>query len=486
MSVLWTAAAVAEATGGQATQAFDIAGLSIDSRSIEAGDLFVALKYARDGHDFVADALAKGAAGALVSRIPEDVTADAPMVIVDDVLDGLRALARAARARTAAQVVGVTGSVGKTTTKEMLRAILGGQGRVHAAEKSFNNHWGVPLTLARMPADTDFAVIEIGMNAPGEIAPLARLADLTHALITTVAPAHLAAFDSVAGIAREKASILDGLRPRGWAVLNGDIAEADILTAKAAEVGAQALVFGTGAEARARLTETFLKEGQTVAQGELALPGHDVMPLLYKLQTPGRHFAMNALAALATARLMGADLAVAQGDLGRWVPFDGRGRRETILLDPLHDGMCFDLIDDAYNANPASVAAALDMLAATKPEDGVGRVQRGRRIAVLGDMLELGPTEAALHAGLADHPAMATLDRVHCVGPRSRALWEALPRTRRGEHADTAEAFAGQARRLVDAGDIVLVKGSLGIGLKRVVDAFRKLGQAADATSDTS
>ncbi|MEE4121123.1 MAG: Mur ligase family protein, partial [Paracoccaceae bacterium] len=221
MTVLWTSAEAAAATGGRVTRAFEAAGLSIDSRTIAPGELFIALKDARDGHDFVADALAKGAAAAMVSRVPERVAEDAPLLVVRDVLEGLRALARAARARTGAQVLGVTGSVGKTSTKEMLRAVLGAQGPVHAAEKSYNNHWGVPLTLARMPAETEYAVIEIGMNRPGEIAPLARLADLTHALVTTVAPAHLEAFDSVEGIAHEKASILDGLRPGGWAILNG-------------------------------------------------------------------------------------------------------------------------------------------------------------------------------------------------------------------------------------------------------------------------
>jgi len=481
---LWTAEEAAAATGGTATRPFAATGLSIDSRTLAPGELFVALKDVRDGHDFVADALAKGAAGALVSRRPGGVAEDAPLLIVDDVLEALRALARAARARTGAQVLGITGSVGKTSTKEMLRAILGAQGRVHAAERSFNNHWGVPLTLARMPAETDFAVIEIGMNRPGEIAPLARLADLTHALITTVAPAHLEAFDSVEAIAHEKASILEGLRSGGWAVLNADIEYTPILTAKAEAVGARILPFGESDGAAARLTDATLRDGQTVARGTLALQGAAPVPLLFKLHTPGRHFAMNGLAALACAGLMGADLAVATGDLGRWLPYDGRGRRETIALDPADETLAFDLIDDAYNANPASVAAALDMLAVSRPTDGIGRVSRGRRIAVLGDMLELGPTEAALHAALADHPAMSGIDRVHCVGPRARALWEALPPARRGVHAESAEALARQARAIVDAGDIVLVKGSLGIGLARVVAAFRKLGQAAAADPD--
>ena len=197
MSALWTAAEAAAATGGQATLPFTASGVSIDSRSLEAGDLFVALKDVRDGHDFVAQAFARGAAAALVTHRPEGVAADAPLLIVPDVLEALGRLGAAARARTRAKVVAVTGSVGKTSSKEMLRAVLSGQGRTHAAEASFNNQWGVPLTLARMPAATEYAVIEIGMNHPGEIAPLARLAQPHVVLITTVAAAHLEAFDSV-------------------------------------------------------------------------------------------------------------------------------------------------------------------------------------------------------------------------------------------------------------------------------------------------
>ncbi|MCU0902179.1 MAG: Mur ligase family protein, partial [Cypionkella sp.] len=221
---LWTASDAAQATGGRSTTDWQANGVSIDTRTLQPGDLFVALKDVRDGHDFVAQALAKGAAAALVSHIPEDVPATAPLLIVPDVLQALAALGAAARARTAARVVGITGSVGKTSTKEMLRAILSGQGKTHAAEASYNNHWGVPLTLARMPADARFAVIEIGMSNPGEIAPLAALARLDVALVTTVAPAHLEAFESIEGIAHEKASIFDGLVPGGTAIFNADVA----------------------------------------------------------------------------------------------------------------------------------------------------------------------------------------------------------------------------------------------------------------------
>lgn len=471
---LWTSAEAEAATGGRATRPFEVTGLSIDSREIGRGEMFVALTAARDGHEFAADALKKGAAAALVSHVPEGLTEADPLLIVPDVFKALQDLARAGRARTRAKVVGVTGSAGKTSTKEMLRAVLGGQGRVHAAEKSFNNHWGVPLTLARMPTDVDFAVIEIGMNAPGEIAPLARMAVLDVALITTVAPAHLEAFESVEAIAREKAAILEGLKPGGIAVLNRDIETWPILKSSAEAVGASIVTFGASEAADFRLASAQLAGGMTVAKGTAR--GQEV---LFKVMSPGRHFALNALAVLAVADVLGLDPAIAAGDIGLWRPVEGRGMRERLVLDIVDDHLAIDLIDDAYNANPASMAAALETLAAGEPVDNVGRIMPGRRIAILGDMLELGPSERELHAGLARHPAMAEVTLVHCVGPRMRALHEALPAAKRGEWHETADALAARAHRLIDAGDVVLVKGSKSSHVSRVVDAIRKLGQSA-------
>ncbi len=478
MSALWTAAEAAAATGGQATLPFTASGVSIDSRSLEAGDLFVALKDVRDGHDFVAQAFARGAAAALVTHRPEGVAADAPLLIVPDVLEALGRLGAAARARTRAKVVAVTGSVGKTSSKEMLRAVLSGQGRTHAAEASFNNQWGVPLTLARMPAATEYAVIEIGMNHPGEIAPLARLAQPHVVLITTVAAAHLEAFDSVEDIAREKASIVQGMVPPGTAVLNADLAVTPILTTAAAEVGARTILFGASAAAEFRLIGAQLAGDATVVRADAA-----GRPLLFKVRTAGRHFALNALGVLAVAEALGLDMGLAAADLGQWQPPIGRGARERIQLDILHEAMAFELIDDAFNANPASLAAALDLLATAKPINDVGRVAEGRRVAVLGDMLELGPQELALHRAVADHPALASVALIHCVGPRMRALWQALPARQRGLWTETAAEMAAQARHLVDAGDVVLVKGSKGSKVSLVVDALRKLSHAATPQS---
>src|SRR6056297_4015293 len=469
---LWTAAEAARATGGRASTDWEATGVSIDTRTLRPGDLFVALSAARDGHDFVADALARGAAAAMVARVPEGLAADAPLLLVDDVQTALEALGRAGRARMTGKVIAVTGSVGKTSTKEMLRTVLARQGRTHASVQSYNNHWGVPLTLARMPADTQFAVIEIGMNAPGEIAPLARLARPHVALVTTVAAAHLEAFDDLAGIAREKASIYEGLEPGGVALYHTDIDTAPILRDTARRHADRAIGFGRARSAHHRLLSVDLHEASTVARARAWRT-----PLLYKIAVPGKHFALAALAVLAVVRVLRLDRAVAMADLARWSPPAGRGTRERLVLDTGEDGMSIDLIDDAFNANPASMEAALDVLAVSHPRDDVGRVARGRRIAILGDMLELGETESVLHAALADLSAMQAVHEVHCVGPRMRALWDALPWEKRGRRVDRAEDLAQEAHRLVDAGDVVLVKGSKGSRVSLVVAALRRAGR---------
>jgi len=465
MTALWSAAQAEAATGGKATADFTLTGISIDTRSLQPGDLFVALTAARDGHDFVAQAFARGAAAALVSRVPEGV--GGPCLVVPDVLAALTALGAAGRARARARVVAVTGSVGKTSTKEMLREMLSDFGTVHAAEASFNNHWGVPVTLARLPQDADFAVIEIGMNQPGEIAPLARLARPHVALITTIAPAHLAAFGTLEAIAQEKADIFLGLEPGGAAIVNADVETAPVLADRArASAAARVLSFGErGADARLIALRT--TPSALVVSAEV-----DGTALLMRLSDSGGHFAHNALGCLAVAQVLGLDLALAAQALGRWHPPAGRGQRESVLLDPADDAS-FTLIDDAFNANPTSLDAALAVLAATAPGPG------GRRIAILGDMLELGADEIAIHRAIAHHPALETVALVHCVGPRMAALWQDLPEHRRGKCVARAEDLGARAHHLVHGGDVVLVKGSKGSLVSRVVDALRNLGHPA-------
>ncbi|PRY94823.1 UDP-N-acetylmuramoyl-tripeptide--D-alanyl-D-alanine ligase [Hasllibacter halocynthiae] len=459
---LWTGAEIAEATGGALKAPFDAAGIDIDTRTLRPGDLFVALTAARDGHDFVADALAEGAAGALVSRVPEGVPADAPLVVVPDVLAGLAALGRAGRARTRARVVAVTGSVGKTSTKEMMRTAFGAQRRTHAAQASYNNHWGVPITLALIPKDAEIVVAEIGMNAPGEIAPLSDLARPHVALITAIAPAHLEAFGRIEGIAEEKASIVSGLTGEAHAVLPADAPTFPILRAAAEAKGAQIRTFGTRGDWR--LGDVTPKDGRT--RFHAATPAG---ALEVTLDAAGRHFASNALGVLAVAETLGLDVERAARDLGRWRPADGRGVRETARLP---GGGEVTLLDDAFNSNPASLGAALEVLASTHPGP------EGRRIAVLGDMLELGEDEATIHAAVADDPHMAAIDRVHAVGPLMRHLHDALPANcRAGWHPDAAAAAAAVGSML-RAGDVVLVKGSKASKVSRVVAAIRASGRA--------
>ena len=469
---LWSSADACAATGGHSPVAWAATGISIDTRTLEPGDLFVALSAARDGHDFVAQALEQGAAAALVSQHPPGVASDAPLLIVEDVQAALEALGRAGRARTGAQVVAITGSVGKTSTKEMMVQMLAAQGRTHASVASYNNHWGVPLTLARMPADTEYAVIEIGMNHPGEIAPLARMARPHVAMITTVAAAHLEAFENIEAIAVEKAAILEGLEPGGAAILNNDIEQAAILQAKAIDCKARDIGFGVhGFDFK--LEDVQLQQDVTVVKAS----AHGT-PLMFKLSTAGQHFAMNGLGALAACEALGADLALSAQALGRWTPYQGRGARERVQLDPIETEQALELIDDSYNANPASLAAALAVLASARPTDGVGRLGKGRRVAFLGDMKELGPQETQLHADIARLPCLEQIDIVHCVGPLMGALHAALPEMKRGDWFETSAEMVAGLRSRLDAGDVVLAKGSLSMKLGLVVDAIRKMGHA--------
>ncbi|MCJ8332897.1 MAG: UDP-N-acetylmuramoyl-tripeptide--D-alanyl-D-alanine ligase [Epibacterium sp.] len=456
---LWTAKEAEAATGGRAHGDWSVNGISIDTRTITRGDLFVALKAARDGHDFVAQALKKGAGAALVSYVPDGLSAGAPLLIVDDVQTGLEALGAAARARTNAKVVAVTGSVGKTSTKEMLVSMLADQGRTHAAVSSYNNHWGVPLTLARMPRDTEFAVVEVGMNHPGEIAPLVRQARPHVAMVTTVAPVHVEAFADVEGIAREKAAIMEGLEPGGVAILNADLNETPVLVSAADRLGVRARWFGTTSD-EYHLGDVILSGEKTCA----AVSCKGASKTL-SIQSLGAHFAMNALGALAAVDALGADLDQAIQNLASWSPVQGRGARLSIPVA----GGAITVLDDSYNANPTSVGAALAVLVATPTA--------GRRIACLGDMGELGEEAEALHAGLAAYDTMSGVDAVYSVGPLMRNLHQALPQGHAGKWFETSTEAAAALMQDLSSGDILLVKGSNYMQLVRVVDALREMGQ---------
>lgn len=464
---LWTAVDAAAATGGTIGSDWAADGVSIDTRTMQAGDLFVALAAARDGHEFVAAALEAGASAALVSHVPDGVD-PAKCLLVDDVLPALERLGKAARARTEAKVIAITGSVGKTTAKEMLRKALQGQGIIHAAVASYNNHWGVPLTLARMPADTDFAVIEIGMSNPGEIAPLAHMARPHVAMITTIAAAHLEAFGAIEGIAAEKASIFTGLEPGGIAIVPLDVETSSILLEAAEAHAAEVVTFGEAEGADLRLTDALVSDETTVMRIATADGAR-----LAKLSVAGRHFACNAVGVLCAVAASGGDPTQAAMMLSHWQPVEGRGQRERIQLSRTDD-IAIELIDDAFNANPASLEAGLEVLASITPARG------GRRVAVLGDMLELGRQAPEMHAEIADLPSMEAVDLVHTCGPLMEHLHEALPGAKHGVHTETAQELCRAVPRTLRPGDVVLVKGSKGSHVSLVVDALRKLGQSLE------
>jgi len=439
-----------------------ISGISIDSRSIAPSEAFFAITGDnRDGHDFVNAALKAKAALAVVSAARRaEFPADAPLLIVPDVLAGLRDLALASRARFKGKVIGVTGSVGKTSTKEALRLALSKDGETHASVASYNNHWGVPLSLARCPESARYAVFEMGMNHEGEIEPLTRLVRPHVAIITTIAPVHLEFLGTLAKIADAKAEIFYGIEPGGAAVINADIAQFNQLKRRAKDVGvARVVTFGENKKADARLVKCMLQPRSSTVEANIL--GHEIT---YKIGAPGKHLVHNTLAVLAAVELAGADLALGALALGELNPVTGRGA--PIEIEP--PGGSALVIDDSYNANPASVAAALAVLGQAK----VG--PRGRRIAVLGDMLELGPTGRALHRGLAEAVVANAIDLVFCCGPLMRALWQALPASRRGGYAEDSGLLESQVLPAIHAGDVVMIKGSLGSRMAPIVKALQR------------
>ena len=462
---LWTVAAMADAMKARAQGPLPrgVGGLSIDSRTLAPGDAFFAIKGdSRDGHDFVAAALAARAGLAVVAeKRRKEFARDAPLLVVKNVLTGLRQLARAARARSQAAVIGVTGSVGKTGTKEALGLVLARSGQTHVSAASYINHWGVPLSLARCPAEARYAVFEMGMNHPGEIAPLSRLVRPQIAIITAIAPVHLAYFNSVAGIADAKSEIFEGLQAGGAAIVNRDTPHFERIRRNAKRTGVARIVgFGEHPDAQARLIRYALQPASSTVHADIL-----GQPVTYKLGAPGMHLVLNSLAVLAAASLAGADLALSALALADLKPAGGRGTRKPLAL-PGGEAL---LIDESYNANPLSMRAALALLGQAE----IGG--RGRRIAVLGDMLELGARSKALHAELAEPVVENEVDLVFCAGPHMRALWDALPSERRGGYAEGAKALEPQLLDAVRRGDAIMVKGSNGSKMALIVKALERL-----------
>jgi UDP-N-acetylmuramoyl-tripeptide--D-alanyl-D-alanine ligase len=455
MTPLWTSAEIAAATGGIASASFDVSGVTFDSREVEPGFLFVAMPgTVHDGHQFVAQAFAKGAAGAIVSQPVEG-----PHVLVGDTAKALEALGRAARDRVGAQIIGVTGSVGKTSTKEALFAALDRycRGKVHRSVKSYNNHTGVPLSLARMPRDSEFAVLEMGMSNAGEIAALTRLVRPHVALITAIAPAHIETLGSEEAIADAKAEIFEGLESGGTAILPNDSPHRDRLL-RAARRRADSIVTFGGGDADVHAMHAVTSDGG----GSLITAGLQGGDLTFTISQRGDHWVSNALAVLAAVEAVGGDLAVAGLALADMGGIKGRGERHRI---PLDGGEAL-LIDESYNANPASMAATLKSLGA---EPGVGR-----RIAVLGPMRELGEHGPALHAGLAEPVRAAQVDVALLVGEDMKPLADALGGDVDVKHVGSVDAATDALMALLRPGDAVLVKASNSIGLARLVEAVKE------------
>ncbi|MGH6827682.1 MAG: UDP-N-acetylmuramoyl-tripeptide--D-alanyl-D-alanine ligase [Rhizomicrobium sp.] len=445
---LWTSAEVEAATLGRISRKFAVTGLSIDSRTLEPGDLFVALKGARDGHDFVHDAFKAKAAAAMVSH--PIAGAPGPLVAVADTQRGLEDLARAGRARSNARIAAVTGSAGKTTTKEMLRLCLNALGRTHASFASHNNHWGVPLSLALLPSNAEYGAFEIGMNRGGEIRNLVGFVRPHVALITTIAPAHLEFFGSCEAIADAKSEIFEGLVPGGSVLIPADSPYAGRLAARAAQLGVtRVLRFGADGDAKLIAAEP----GSNGMRLKADILGRAVD---CQLGGVGTHIALNAVAALAAVALLDGDVLNAAAALKDFSPLKGRGAR--------FQTRGAEVIDESYNANPASMAAALALLG----------LASGRKLAVLGDMLELGKQALPHHAALAAPIALARTDLVFLCGPHMNALWDALPKERRGSYTENSASLAPHVLDALRPGDTVLVKGSLGSRMAAVIEALRK------------
>ena len=457
MTPLWTRADAVRATGGTSAADWAATGVSIDSRTLAAGDLFVALGGpSHDGHDFVAAAFARGAAAAMVDREIPWLPAEAALLRVGDTLAALAALGGFARARSDARIVAVTGSVGKTGTKEALRLALGACAPAFASAGSLNNHWGVPLSLARLPPGAAYGVFELGMNHPGEIAALSRLVRPHVALITTVEPVHLGFFASLEAIADAKAEIFLGLEPGGAAVLNRDNPQYRRLAEAATRAGVARLIgFGADPQATIRLVDCVLgPDGSAV---DAAAAG---AKLRFRLPLPGRHWVMNGLAVLGAALAAGCDLGAAAEALSGLEAMPGRGRRHQLAWR----GASLTLIDESYNASPPSMAAALAVLAAAMPAAG------GRRVAVLGDMRELGDAAGRLHRELVGALDAAGVDRAFLVGSEMAALDEALPEHRRGGLWRSADQAIPPLLDFLRPGDIVMVKGSWAVRLGYIVE----------------
>jgi UDP-N-acetylmuramoyl-tripeptide--D-alanyl-D-alanine ligase len=455
LSALWTSAEIAEATGGVASSSFEAKGVAFDSREIEPGDLFIAMKGdTTDGHRFAGQAIAAGASGMLVSE-----PIDTPHVLAPDTSCALEALAKASRARSTARIIGVTGSVGKTGTKEALFKALdrSAPGSAHRSLKSYNNHTGVPLSLARMPRETAFGIFEMGMNHSGELAALTRFVRPHVAIVTAIAPAHREFFPSDEAIADAKGEVFQGLEPGGTALIPYDSPHRDRLMAAARPYAARIWTFGRSREADICAREAVPVPGR----GTLVTAALPEAELTFTIAQPGEHWVSNAMAVLGAVEAVGGDLAAAGIALSEMSGLKGRGARHRIVIEGVGDAL---LVDESYNANPASMRATLRTLAEER--------LTGRRVVVLGSMRELGPDSERFHAELAQPIEEAGIQFAVLVGEEMRPLAKALGGRVEMTHVPDAASAIEALRGRIGAGDAILVKGSNAVGLAALVEAL--------------
>lgn len=448
---------VQTATGGSSSNSWEASGVSIDSRTVQKGDLFIAIVGENtDGHKYVKSAFENGAVAAIVNYVPDDVSKSDNVVVVNDTFEALWDLARFSRKRISGKVIMVTGSVGKTTTKEMLASALDHQGKVHATIGNLNNHYGLPLTMCRMPKDTDYAVLEVGMSSAGEISPLSVLAQPDSVIITNVEPVHLEFFDSVQGIADAKAEVFDGLKEGGVAVLNRDNEHFLYLKKIAVNKGIKNLVsFGKGEGAEFRLVEY----SETFENSSIDA-SYNFNQVKYDLGVFGIHNALNSISVLALVDSVGGDVGKAASSFIEFEPRPGRGKRTCVG----GEFGSVTVIDDTYNASPAAVRASLKVLGDIK------RKYNNRIVAVLGDMFELGQNAEQMHAGLVDNIIDNNVDMVFTAGKLTQSLYNKLPEKIKGANKETSSDVAQDVLDSLKDGDVVLVKGSRGMKMENVVN----------------
>ena len=466
MTTAWTASDVATATHGTTTGTWTATSVSIDTRTIEKGALFVALPGTQvDGHDYVKAALEKGAVAALISKPVAGVSND-QVVMVADVEKALQALGAAGRARSKAKFVGVTGSVGKTGSKEMIAMALSACGRTYATKGNLNNHLGVPLNLANLPLDSEYAVIEMGMNHAGEISPLSMMARPHVSLITNVEAVHIEFFPSVSSIADEKAAIFDGMGGAGVAVLNADNAHFPRLRKHAESKGLDRILsFGTGTNANCQLVDFYIRDAHMEIEAIIA-----GTTLQYTIGAIGKHWAVTSVATLGVVDALGGDLAKAAAALAEYKEPKGRGRVSRLAITGGH----LRLVDDSYNASAVSIKGAVEKIADMRKasKDPV------RTIVVLGDMLELGEHAEDMHVGLAPTLVNNQMDLVFAAGTFMEKMYNALPESMQGAYRKTSRELAPVVVDALRANDLVLVKGSRGSRMDVVVAAIEENADA--------